>query len=224
MKTQKIKKFVVHSLIAIGLIGSASAQTLLTTNDFTLSNSGNGCSSSLTIDYLNEVNGSPSFKINMFNGSYASWVSANYTSATPITEISYQQYEQYGTSSPFYNYLYIGPTTFAWLDSGYGGSIQDFGGTNYYPSLARSVGWHTIDAIVNSNSISYSIDNVLVATCANTNPLYTVGFNLSSAGGGSYSYDISQVVVAAVPEPSSYVLFCIGSIGLMMLLRRKTTA
>jgi hypothetical protein len=225
-----MKKLILFLLLAVGLIGSASASVLTTLSDFTPE--GSQSDYSLTLDNSRLINGSPSIKINMLNGYGASWAQATLNTTSPITGISYYQYDEFGVNSPFYNYLGFGPApTFAWQDAGLGGRIALYSDSNYIPSLARTIGWHKVDVILDGRAINYSIDNILVSRWISNveiSPIYQIGFNISSAGGGSYSYNISQVIVnpefTAIPEPSTYALFGIGAIGMLMVLRRKKTA
>ena len=169
----------------------------------------------------------PTMRISIINGGNASWAGLSYTSTKPIQSVSYYQFDEFGPYTPFYNYLYLGGTTFAWQDSGLRGRIASYGGENY-SNIYRSIGWHKVEAniddLTGSNGVGfirYKIDDVEVARVSITNPILTLGFDISSAGKGSFSYNISQVTLVNIPEPSALSLLAVG-LGVILRRRRRT--
>ena len=183
---------------------------------------------SAELDYTRTYLGDPSIRIGIVNGSGPSWAGLTYISALPIQNVKYYQYDELGSATPFYNYLYLGSTTFAWQDSGLSGRILSFGGENY-SSLYRSVGWHKIEATIDSfdgssgnHYINYKIDDVAVARIQISNPILNLAFDISSAGGGSFSYNIAMVTLSTIPEPFALSLLAVGFSGLAMMRRRRS--
>jgi hypothetical protein len=93
---------------------------------------------------------------------------------------------------------------------------------------------NSIVTSINSNNIA-SFDASIAAgspwnwqtystTFTATNILTTISFtdsNLLSPGNGAH---LDNVIVAAVPEPSTYILFGIGAIGMLIVMRWKKNA
>ena len=173
--------------------------------------------------FMNE----PTMRISILNGGNASWAGLSYTSTKPIQAVTYYQFDESGPATPFYNYLYLGDTTFAWQDAGLGGRIASYGGENY-SNIYRSIGWHKVEANIDDLSgsngvgfIRYKIDDIEVARISITNPILTLAFDISSAGRGSFSYNISQVTLVNIPEPSALSLLAVG-LGGWALVRRRS--
>ena len=182
---------------------------------------------SISTDTNRLFNGESTIKISKSSGQYAGLF---FNSVDPISRISYYQYDEFGSSTPFYNYIFMYYTPnfskwITWRDSGYGGTIGVEGGgdENYLPygSLARSVGWHKIDAIVDDQYINFKIDDVAIGRATYTDPIFKVAFDISG-GGGNVSYNIAQVTVQTVPEPSAVSLLSFGLGGLAMMRRRRS--
>jgi formylglycine-generating enzyme required for sulfatase activity len=103
---------------------------------------------------------------------------------------------QAGGLSP-YGTMGQGGNVFQWEESAYSGANTD-------PAGARTIRggrWDDASAYIQS---SYRLD------FAPSQPLPDIGFRVAELG--------------AVPEPSTYALFGIGAIGMLMVLRRKKAA
>jgi len=78
------------------------------------------------------------------------------------------------------------------------------------------------------NSATVELNGAIIANVA-VDPSFGYGNKIlltdgdNWGGGPSYS-SIGPVTISSVPEPSTYALFGIGAIGLLLVLRRKKTA
>jgi len=178
------------------------------------------------VDTSRIFNGESSIKISKSSGQYAGLF---FNSVNPISSVTYYQYDEFGTSTSFYNYIFMYYTSsfskwITWRDAGYSGTIGIEGGgdENYFPygSLARSEGWHKIEAIVDDNYINFKIDDVAIGRATNTDPVFKVAFDISG-GGGTVSYNIAQVTVQTVPEPSALSLLVLGGVVVALGRRKK---
>lgn len=207
----------------VASVSSAVAETLTLSNPSSFqSRSQSGMTAVLDSERL--FNGESTIKITKYSGQYAE---LTFSSANPITSVSYYQYDEFGTSSPFYNYifLYDSPTFSKWLvwrDSGYNGTIGADGGENFFPygSLTRTIGWQKVEAIMDSSYINFKLNDVLVARFASSNPIEKVAFDISG-GSGIVSYNISPVTIITIPEPSALSLLVLSGVVVALGRRKK---
>ena len=93
-----------------------------------------------------------------------------------------------------------------------------------YSNLQNSAIWVIMNPYNNGNAgwaqLSYNNNNGVIGAVA-----FATGggdINIGDTGNGVYTPVVLQNV--AVPEPSTYALFGIGAIGMLMVMRRKKTA
>jgi hypothetical protein len=140
----------------------------------------------------------------------------------PIERISFAIYDQYAGSAPFYMYFGLGPTIMAWQDAGLSDDVLIYGGSAV--PTPRTVGWHTVEAVVSNNVITYSYDGSFLGTYTATEALNitNAGWTVDSAGGGTYSIYIDDVAVQTVPEPTINVLLIIAAtLGVVVIFRNR---
>jgi len=220
---KNLKKIVIGIILAISQKSFCGTVTYNDPSHFQPYGQG---SFSVSTDTNRLFNGESTIKISKSSGQYAGLF---FNSVDPISSISYYQYDEFGPSTPFYNYIFVYYTPslskwITWRDAGYGGTIGVEGGgdANYLPygALARSVGWHKIDVIVDNQYINFKIDDIAIGRATNTDPIFKVAFDISG-GWGNVSYNIAQVTVQTVPEPSSLSLLLAGGAVFAAARRRK---
>ena len=93
-----------------------------------------------------------------------------------------------------------------------------------YSNLQNSAIWVIMNPYNGGNAgwaqLSYNNNNGVIGAVA-----FATGggdINIGDTGNGVYTPVVLQNV--AVPEPSTYALFGIGAIGMLMVMRRKKTA
>ena len=192
-----------------------------------LTTTGVGASQSLNSSIV--YSGSHSLQITTSSPSGLTFATANLQMGDPISSLSYAYYDQFGASSPFYMYLFLGPATLAWQDGGLSGNTLIYGGVNL-SSLTRVPGsWNTVSVNLLNNAITYSINNNLLGYYLldnATSPISLAGFGIARAGSGTSSMYIDNVTVTTVPEPSTYALLALaaGWLGVVALRRKKHSA
>ena len=227
-----MKKLLLSLFVAVGLIGSASAATI-TINDLS-----NGKSIDYTNGYFNGTLLNPDF-INIGDSLTVNWV-PNSTLSAP----SYASYSSESSSGVGYigvpvNTSYSGETihysnaitingstiTLSTSDGSVGGVNPPRGPTSW--NVLVNTNFSTSFVALNRLPISWTTD-------------YTVTYSSQSAywnyvyNSGSYQYDqirswstSSQTYrwtesVTIIPEPSTFALFGLGAIGLLMVMRKRT--
>ena len=94
---------------------------------------------------------------------------------------------------------------------------------------ASTAGWSSYTTVTNNGVHYFGIS-------FNNNGVTNYGFLVANTSGygthssdisfslAAYSYDNTGAAITVVPEPSTYALFGLGAIGMLMVLRRKKTA
>jgi PEP-CTERM motif len=134
-----------------------------------------------------------------------------------------------GTNSYFnvqhaYSQIYgTGASTAQWQ---YGSEFSYF---NYLP-LDFWQGRHQVELNYSNQTISAYLDGVLVQSKSDTIPLpldstnASIGLFTLKNGNNAAMLNANIYSVKIVPEPSTYALFGLGAIGILMVMRRKKTA
>jgi len=220
-----MKKLILFLLVAVGLLGSASAQNELINGSFesssytqseqnaVLVNSLDGWTSStgahLAITPNDGWNILPSdgTKMLVFNGGNQSPNASIFQTVNLIPNtyynLSFDILNIAGglnqTNGHFMGYDAVGLKA----DISQNGVITE--SISYYPQIVGQ--WYTQNLIFHSN----------------TN-LITISFTDISNETFSIDVGLDNLKVESVPEPSTYALFGLGAIGMLMVLRRKKTA
>lgn len=221
-------KIIPRLSLLLSLVGSTAFGQVIHTYNFdgaipsNFSTVGIGASQSLSSTYVHS--GTHSLQITTTAPSGLTFATANMQMGEPVTNLSYAYYDQFGASSPFYMYLFLGPATLAWQDAGLSGNTLIYGGVNL-GSLTRVPGtWNTVSVNLLNNAITYSINNNLLGYYLLdnvTSPISLAGFGIASAGSGTSSMYIDSVTVTTVPEPSTYALVGLASFALLHAARRS---
>lgn len=207
----------------------ASAQIIHTYNfdggiPSNISTTGIGASQSLSSTYAHS--GSHSLKITTTTPSGLTFATANMQMGDPVTALSYSYYDQFGSGSPFYMYLFLGPATLAWQDAGLAGNTLIYGGFSLSPPARVAGIWNNVSVSLYDNAITYSLNGQFIGYYLLDNataPISLAGFGIASAGPGTHSMYIDSVTVTTVPEPSTYsLLVLIASFGLLRAVRRMS--
>lgn len=186
---------------------------------------GVGASQSLNSSIV--YSGTHSLQITTSSPSGLTFATANMQMNDPMTSLSYAYYDEYGSGSPFYMYLFLGPATLAWQDAGLAGDTLIYGGVNL-SSINRVPGsWNTVSVNVFDNAITYSINNNFLGYYMLDNvssPISLAGFGIARAGAGTDSLYIDDVTVTTVPEPSTWALLLsgLGAAGVAVWRRRRS--
>jgi len=164
--------------------------------------------------------GSHSLQITTSAPSGLTFATANLQMNDPITSLTYNYYDAFGSTSPFYMYLFLGPATLAWQDAGLAGNTLIYGGENIAGSPVRVPGsWNTVSVNLFDNAITYSLNNNFLGYYLLdnvTSPINLVGFGIAAASSGTYSMNIDNVTVTTVPEPSTWALLLgCAAVGLL---------
>lgn len=198
----------------------ASSQ-IITTYNFdgsipsNITTTGIGASQSLSSTYVHS--GTHSLKITTTAPSGLTFATANMQMGDPVTALSYAYYDQFGSSSPFYMYLFLGPATLAWQDSGLSGNTLIYGGINLSAPARVPGTWNNVSVSLYDNAITYSLNSQFIGYYLLdnvTSPISLAGFGIASAGPGTHSMYIDSVTVTTVPEPSTYALLGLASFAL----------
>jgi hypothetical protein len=189
------------------------------------STTGVGASQSLNSSIA--YSGSHSLQITTSSPAGLTFATANMEMGDPITSLSYAYYDQYGDSSPFYMYLFLGPSTLAWQDAGLTGDTLIYGGVNLTSPTRVPGTWNTVSVNLLDNAITYSINNSFLGYYLLdnvTSPISLAGFGVARAGSGTSSIYIDDVTVTTVPEPSTWalVLSGLGAAGAAVWRRRRS--
>ena len=239
-----MKTLLLSLLVAVGLIGSASAQVLFE-DDFSgnsvdqskwdVTNLGGGYvtqgGSILTFNHPNFRDGAfistkteftTPFKI---DGSFLP--DPDY----PLSVVTWRASSSYGG---YYNDPY-GITLGFFFGSSV--SLYYYGSPDDYQSLTdvsvsfNTDGWNTYSIYDYGDSISVTLNNSTIIDKVTVSPFMRIGNKVvfTDSDNGNYSglidkSSIGSVTVSAVPEPSTYALFAIGAIGMLLVMRRKKTA
>jgi len=267
-----MKKTLLSLLVAVGLVGSASAQLTgdltnglvgywslngTTKDSSSYDNTGTGYDLVLTTDRFGKANNSYYFNgttsyIDLGNQSQYNFGNSDFTLSAWVLSGSKQvDYADYiigklkvpdtlsyglGTHNSTVNiYSFFRDEQGAFVVTSSSATIQDSN-------------WHFLTATFNrSGSLSIYLDGVLdgsqdiswlSGSQSNTSPLVIGGIDSASLFGSQLfegkisdvgiwnralsSTEVFQLYV--IPEPSTYALFGIGAIGLLMVLRRKKVA
>lgn len=134
-------------------------------------------------------------EITTSRGSGPNYAGSSITLSDPISSISFSIYDQYAGNAPFYMYFGLGPAMLAWQDAGLSDNVLIYGG-NSVPT-PRSVGWHTVDAQINENVITFLYNGSLLGNYTSATPLNitNTGWTVDSAGGGTYSMFIDDISI-----------------------------
>jgi hypothetical protein len=182
---------------------------------------GNGTFSQ-TLNSSVVYSGANSLQLTTSRGSGPNYAGTGLSFTDPIQRISFAIYDQFAGSAPFYMYFGLGPVTMAWQDAGLSDDVLIYGG-DAVPTL-RTVGWHTVQAEVTDNIITYLYDGSLLGTFTATESLNitNAGWTVDSASGGTYSIYIDEVVVQTVPEPSINALLITATVfGVVAIIRHR---
>jgi len=240
-----MKKHILSLLVAVGLIGSASAQILFS-DDFS-----DPSSSQSKWNYEYQFPNVPGYKNSTISVVDNTMVITD--GGTPVTKASFNQpFELTGSfmftggngffitlrsdgiinpalySHPSGINIQIGPDDITAADLPDTGSSYTFHGHSYLIPRLNENGtglYNTFKVYDDGTNVSIWINGVNRLFFQDT---FSTGSHIAFDPG--YSLDIQDdvqvkmgaVTVAAVPEPSTYALFGIGAIGLLMVLRRKT--
>lgn len=223
-------KSVLPALAATSVLffaAEASSQ-MITTYNFdgsipsNITTTGIGASQSLSSMFVHS--GSHSLKITTTAPSGLAFATANMQMGDPVTALSYAYYDQFGSSSPFYMYLFLGPATLAWQDSGLAGNTLIYGGINLSAPARVPGTWNNVSVSLYDNAITYSLNSQFIGYYLLdnvTSPISLAGFGIASAGPGTHSLYIDSVSVTTVPEPSTWALLVVGSVACAAALRRR---
>jgi len=239
-----MKNTILSLLVAVGLIGSASAQTTLFRDDF----SGNSVDATkwdvtnLGGGYITQGGGVLTFNHpNFWDGAFITTkmgfdtpyrVDGSFLPDPdyPITTITLRTSGSYGG---YYNDpygiqlgLYFGTSAaLVYFTPDTNVSLIDFNAV-FNPNQ-----WNTFSIYDYGDSISLIINNNAVLDKFAVSPTMGVGNKvaLTDSDNGNFNGDIDAssigpVTISSVPEPSTYALFGIGAIGMLMVMRRKKTA
>lgn len=182
---------------------------------------GNGTFSQ-TLNSSVVYSGANSLQLTTSRGSGPNYAGTGLTFTDPIQRISFAIYDQFAGSAPFYMYFGLGPGLMAWQDAGLSDDVLIYGG-DAIPTL-RTVGWHTVQAEITDNIITYLYDGSLLGTFTATESLNitNAGWTVDSAFSGTYSIYIDEVVVQTVPEPSiNALLITATAIGFVAIIRHR---
>jgi hypothetical protein len=182
---------------------------------------GNGTFSQ-TLNSSIVYSGANSLQLTTSRGSGPNYAGTGLSFTDPIQRISFAIYDQFAGSAPFYMYFGLGPVLMAWQDAGLSDNVLIYGG-DAAPTL-RTVGWHTIEAEVTDNVVTYLYDGKFLGTFTATESLNitNVGWTVDSASGGTYSMYIDDVVVQTVPEPATNVLLILAAtFGVIAIIRHR---
>jgi PEP-CTERM motif len=158
-------------------------------------------------------------------------------SNSPLNEaiLKFSIYDAYGNaSSPYYMHVNLFSDTdwsrlgISWMDRGWGNSNYDVNVLHgsLDPSFNRTQGWNNFEIQWSLNHLSIIKDGISIIDTSINNPLDINGveFVMHDYYGGSQQFGISNISLETVPEPSTYALFGIGAIGMLIVLRRKKSA
>jgi hypothetical protein len=191
-----------------------------------MTTTGIGASQSLNSSIV--YSGSHSLQITTSAPSGLTFATANLQMSDPISALTYNYYDAFGSSSPFYMYLFLGPATLAWQDAGLAGNTLIYGGVNLPGSPVRVPGsWNTVSVNLFDNAITYSLNSNFIGYYLHdkaTSPITLAGFGIASAGPGTYSMYIDNVTVTTVPEPSTWALLLGGAAAGLLRFARKRRA
>lgn len=166
--------------------------------------------------------GSNSLQLTTSRGFGPNYAGTGLSFTDPIQRVSFAIYDEYAGGAPFYMYFGLGPALVAWQDAGLSDDVLIYGGSAV-PTL-RTVGWHTLEALVSSNVITYKYDGNFLGTytAAESLSISNVGWTVDSAGGGTYSIYLDDVVVETVPEPTTNALLIVAAaLGVVLIIRQR---
>ena len=242
-----MKKLILFLLLAVGLIGSASASVLLEDNfsDNSLDTSKwnlntplnnqtiynwtgwNVTSSAVESgDVLTLKEGASIYSKQVFTSPYI--FSGTFTQLQsdpnpgPVATIYLKT-----DGSPTDQYASLGNSSIAVRFGQYGLSYANIYDTSYSFELGLKISY--------GKSVSFSVtdwgdrfdlyvDGSFVTSENYIDSSYGNHIGISSSWGDYSGLQISNLKVTSVPEPSTYALFGLGAIGMLMVLRKKKTA
>ena len=220
-----MKKHILSLLVSVGLIGSASAAVVLSNIENQVSGYASVSQSHTAAGFQVPIMGSPSMESFSSQNAYISFQTGNdsytlnsvtfilgsFTSSGPLTWFSSNLYTDKNGSRD--------QPIFSLLNGSIGSQSGEFIPTSNTILTSNTKYWLGLN-ISAAQSISYTISQQLAVT-TDANYFSQDGWAMISSTAntpGSLMYSVSAT---AVPEPSTYALFGIGAIGMLVVLARK---
>jgi hypothetical protein len=230
-----VKKLLLSLIVAVGLIGSASAAFILSTaqNEFVSGTYNQGWYS----DEFTNVNS---------NDNYSVGRSYPFGTSQPVNYRNYFTFfipyfsDQISEATlTLQRFLSEGSITYTLFQVSKDASELNLGKSTFniatYNDLGDGISYGSFPNFYNGNSndlLSFSLNAAgLSAITDSQGKYFSIGGSITDglvAGqyqnlfSGSFGYAATLTIVT-IPEPSAYALFGIGVIGMLMVLRRKKT-
>lgn len=189
---------------------------------------GNAGGYSQTLTSTNAFAGTQALSVNLNSTGVNNYAQSTITMPEKYQHVSFSLYDEFAGNSPVYYYVFLGSVSnfsdgLNYLDRGYPGILEMFRQATT-TSPVRTVGWHTMDISIGSNSIEYKMDGNFIgnAVISPSTVFDTIAFQIASAGGtGTNSLLIDNLSITAVPEPSSLIFGGLFGIGFCFQRKRK---
>lgn len=219
----------IASLLTVITLVSAKAATTIydfeeasVPSAFSLTGQAGAFSQSITS--TNSYAGLKALSLNLTCTGPSQWVQTTIVLPDVVQHVSFAIYDEFAGDSPVYYFFLLGDSPdsstlsngLMFLDYGASDAVHMMGETTP-SSTPRTVGWHTMEALIGSDSIEYRMDGDLMGVVgfSPTQRFDHVVFHLSNAGNpGTNSLLIDNLSITTIPEPSSSLLGLIAFCGL----------
>ncbi len=183
---------------------------------------------SQSITSTNAYSGSQALKLSLTCDGVSQWTQTTIVLPDVVQHVSFAIYDEFAGSSPVYYFSLLGDSSdsstltngLMFLDYGSPGVVHLLR-EKITSTTLRTVGWHTMDALIGSNSIEYRMDGNLIGSVefSPTQRFDHIVFHLSNAGNqGTNSLLIDNLSITTIPEPSSSLL---GLLSVCSLVLRR---